>query len=65
MSRLVVVALGGNALLRSNQKGTYSEQIQNVTETCEALMSFVNQDCKIIIGHGNRSEEHTSELQSR
>ena len=53
MSRLVVVALGGNALFRSNQKGTYSEQIQNVTETCEALMSFVNQDCKIIIGHGN------------
>ena len=53
MSRLVVVALGGNALLRSNQKGTYSEQIQNVTETCEALMSFVKQDCKIIIGHGN------------
>ena len=26
MSKLVVVALGGNALLRSNQKGTYQEQ---------------------------------------
>ena len=38
MSKLVVVALGGNALLRSNQKGTYTEQIENVTDTCEALM---------------------------
>jgi len=53
MSKLVVVALGGNALLRSNQKGTYKEQIENVTETCDALMSFVKQGCKLIIGHGN------------
>lgn len=53
MSKLVVVALGGNALLRSNQKGTYQEQIQNVTETCEALMSFVANGDKVIIGHGN------------
>ena len=53
MSKLVVVALGGNALLRSNQKGTYNEQIENVTETCEALMSFINNGDNLIIGHGN------------
>lgn len=53
MSKLVVVALGGNALLRSNQKGTYQEQIQNVTETCQALASFVKNGDKLIIGHGN------------
>ena len=53
MSKLVVVALGGNALLRSNQKGTYKEQIENVTETCEALMSFINNGDNLIIGHGN------------
>ena len=53
MSKLVVVALGGNALLRSNQKGTYNEQIENVTETCEALMSFIKNGDNLIIGHGN------------
>ena len=53
MSKLVVVALGGNALLRSNQKGTYKEQIENVTETCEALMSFIKNGDGLIIGHGN------------
>lgn len=53
MSKLVVVALGGNALLRSNQKGTYKEQIDNVTETCEALMSFIKNGDGLIIGHGN------------
>ena len=53
MSKLVVVALGGNALLRSNQKGTYKEQIEKVTETCEALMSFIKNGDNLIIGHGN------------
>ena len=53
MSKLVVVALGGNALLRSNQKGTYKEQIENVTDTCEALMSFIKNGDNLIIGHGN------------
>lgn len=53
MSRLIVVALGGNALLRSNQKGTYTEQIDNVTETCEALLDFVKRGDHLILGHGN------------
>ncbi len=53
MGKLVVVALGGNALLRSNQKGTYKEQIENVTDTCEALMSFIKNGDNLIIGHGN------------
>lgn len=53
MSKLVVVALGGNALLRSNQKGTYKEQIENVAETCESLMNFIKNGDHLIIGHGN------------
>ena len=53
MSRLVVVALGGNALLRSNQKGTYQEQIANVTETCQALTDILKRGNRLIIGHGN------------
>lgn len=53
MSKLVVVALGGNALLRSNQKGTYNEQMANVTETCQALLDFIKRGDRLIIGHGN------------
>ena len=40
MKKLAVVAFGGNALLRSGQKGTYQEQIKNVTETCDSLLSL-------------------------
>ncbi len=53
MTKLAVVAFGGNALLRSGQKGTYREQIQNVTETCKSLVGLLKQDYNIVIGHGN------------
>lgn len=53
MSKLAVIAFGGNALLRSKQKGTYQEQIDNVTATCQSLVNIVKQGYNIVIGHGN------------
>ena len=50
---LAVVAFGGNALLRSGQKGTFDEQLENVTRTCENLVPLLRQGWSIIIGHGN------------
>ena len=49
--KLAVVALGGNALLRGNQKGTVDEQNQNVRETLETLIYLVKEN--LIISHGN------------
>ena len=53
MKPLAVIALGGNALLRSSQKGTYKEQSENVEQTCEQLYSLLEAGWDIIIGHGN------------
>ena len=53
MRKLAVVAFGGNALLRSGQKGTYQEQIQNVEQTCESLCNLLERNYNIVIGHGN------------
>ncbi len=53
MAKLAVVALGGNALLRSGQKGTYAEQLQNVKDTCGSLMQLVYRNYNVVIGHGN------------
>lgn len=53
MNKLAVVAFGGNALLRSGQKGTYQEQIANVENTCESLYSLIKQGYNLVIGHGN------------
>lgn len=51
--KLAVVAFGGNALLRAGQKGTSSEQIANVHETCGNLMGLLKRDYDVVIGHGN------------
>ncbi len=53
MRKLAVIALGGNALLRGNQKGTIEEQEQNVTDTLENLLFLLQEDYDIIISHGN------------
>ncbi len=48
-----MIAFGGNALLRSGQKGTYAEQLANVENTCEQLYPLIEKGYHIIIGHGN------------
>jgi len=53
MKKLAVVAFGGNALLRSGQKGTIDEQELNVYETCTDLLHLIRNDIDIVIGHGN------------
>jgi len=51
--KLAVIAFGGNALLRTRQKGTYQEQIDNVEKTCRSLIHLIKRDYNLIIGHGN------------
>ena len=53
MRPLAVLAFGGNALLRSNQKGTYEEQFQNVENTCRQIIPLIRWGYDIVICHGN------------
>ncbi len=53
MSRLAVIALGGNALLRGDQEGTIEEQEQNTTDTLENLIFLLNEGYNLVITHGN------------
>lgn len=53
MSKLALVALGGNALLRAGQKGSFSEQLENVERTCEGLAGLLERGYSLVIGHGN------------
>ncbi len=53
MKKLAVVALGGNALLRGDQKGTIDEQEENANATAESLVKLLKRDYNIVITHGN------------
>jgi carbamate kinase len=53
MKKLAVVALGGNALLMSGQKGTIDEQEANAYATSESLVKLLKREYNIVITHGN------------
>ena len=53
MKKLAVVALGGNALLRGDQKGTIDEQEANANATAESLIKLIKREYNIVITHGN------------
>jgi carbamate kinase len=54
VKKLVVVALGGNAILQPGQDGTFGEQMENVRVTCEQLAQMVGSGAyKIVVTHGN------------
>jgi len=50
---MVLVALGGNALIHAGEAGTVQQQELNAETICGCLMSLVDRDYNIIITHGN------------
>lgn len=48
----VVIALGGNALIRAGERGTAAEQIANLREACTSLVPLLD-DPEVVVTHGN------------
>jgi len=53
MSKRVVAALGGNAILQPKQSGTAEIQFENVYNTCVQLADLIGEGYQLIITHGN------------
>jgi carbamate kinase len=51
--RLAVVAFGGNALLRPEDRGTQEEQIARAKQAARWLAEIVRHDYKLLVVHGN------------
>lgn len=49
----IVIALGGNSLIRANEKGTIEEQYANLRRTSEQLLELLTGENRIVITHGN------------
>lgn len=49
----MLVALGGNAILKSGKEGTAESQFREVEKTCRHLAKLVRDGYKLIITHGN------------
>lgn len=51
--RRIIIALGGNALIKKGQEGTVHEQFDNTLESMRNILPIIKQGHKIIITHGN------------
>lgn len=51
--KLIVIALGGNALLKRGQKGSFGDQYQNVKSTVANVADLIERGYKIVLTHGN------------
>jgi carbamate kinase len=51
--KLIVIALGGNALLQRDQKGSFDDQYQNVKGTVAKIADLLERGHKIVLTHGN------------
>jgi len=53
MKKLIIIAFGGNALLKTGQKGTIEEQRSNIYQTLQSVFPLIKEGHKLIITHGN------------
>ncbi len=53
MARILVVALGGNAITRPGEPGTIPQQFEHTAETLNHLAPLFHSDYGIVITHGN------------
>jgi carbamate kinase len=49
----ILIAVGGNSLIRAGEKGTVSEQLNNARRTAAAIVGLVRAGYRIVITHGN------------
>jgi carbamate kinase len=53
MPKTILIAIGGNSLIRAGEKGTVAEQAQNARRTAAAIVGLVREGYRLVITHGN------------
>ena len=51
--KTILIALGGNSILKADEKGTVEEQYLNLQQTAEQLLDLLKGDDRVVITHGN------------
>ncbi|MFH1664226.1 MAG: carbamate kinase [archaeon] len=61
--KTILVALGGNALIKEGQKGKVEEQIKNVDATTKKIAELIRKDYTVVLTHGNGPQVGNLEIQ--
>lgn len=49
----ILIAVGGNSLIRAGEKGTIAEQLANARRTAAAIVGLIGDGYRLVITHGN------------
>jgi len=53
VKKSILVAVGGNSLIRAGQRGTIAEQLENARITSECIAGIVSRGYELVVTHGN------------
>ena len=53
MAKKILIALGGNALLRDTEQGTFDQQVFHARQTAHQIEKLLEERYQVAITHGN------------
>ena len=64
MQNIVLLSIGGNSIIEPNQKGTYSEQVENLRVICkEAVVPLLKFNYRLLLTFGKGPEIRNTLIQ--
>ena len=61
-NKLIVVAVGGNALLTERQRGTFEEQMENVEYCSTELCKIIQDGYQLVLTHGQWTADRSDHV---
>ncbi|KJS21322.1 MAG: carbamate kinase [Clostridiaceae bacterium BRH_c20a] len=49
----IVIAIGGNAITKENQKGTLEEKLANIESSADSIIDIIAMGYRVVLTHGN------------
>jgi len=62
--KTILLAVGGNSLIRAGEKGTITEQLSNARRTAREIVSLIRDGYRIVLTHGNGPQVGAALLRS-
>ncbi len=62
--KTMLLAVGGNSLIRAGEKGTIAEQLANARRTAAQIVALIGQGYRIVLTHGNGPQVGAALLRS-
>jgi len=62
--KTILIAVGGNSLIRAGEKGTIAEQLANTRRTAAEVIGLIRAGYRLVITHGNGPQVGASLLRS-